>query len=106
MALAQCQGRSCDSAGHRQGRAARPCSQFSCQFAGIYSYTWQHTGYSLAVAVDYRTLSITNKRAEMWGFMKEWCKAGCLPDDNELVADLKAVDTTLRTPSCSSARTT
>src|SRR5436190_22221796 len=24
--------------------------------------------------------------------MKEWCKAGCLPDDNELVADLKAVD--------------
>jgi len=22
-----------------------------------------------------------NKRAEMWGFMKEWCKAGCLPDD-------------------------
>jgi hypothetical protein len=33
-----------------------------------------------------------NKRAEMWGFMKEWCKAGCLPDDHELVADLKAVD--------------
>jgi len=29
-----------------------------------------------------------NKRAEMWGFMKEWCKAGCLPDDNELTADL------------------
>jgi len=33
-----------------------------------------------------------NKRAEMWGFMKEWCKAGCLPDDRELIADLKAVD--------------
>jgi hypothetical protein len=33
-----------------------------------------------------------NKRAEMWGFMKEWCKAGCLPDDQELAADLKAVD--------------
>jgi hypothetical protein len=29
--------------------------------------------------------------------MKEWCKAGCLPDDNELTADL---------PSCWSARTT
>jgi hypothetical protein len=27
-----------------------------------------------------------NKRAEMWGYMKEWCKAGCL------TADLKAVD--------------
>jgi hypothetical protein len=33
-----------------------------------------------------------NKRAEMWGFMKEWLKMGSLPDDNELLADLKAVD--------------
>jgi hypothetical protein len=33
-----------------------------------------------------------NKRAEMWGYMKEWCKAGCLPDDRELIADLTAVD--------------
>jgi hypothetical protein len=33
-----------------------------------------------------------NKRAEMWGFMKDWCAAGCLPDDRELVADLVAVE--------------
>ena len=33
-----------------------------------------------------------NKRAEMWGFMKAWLKAGSLPDDNDLTADLKAVD--------------
>jgi hypothetical protein len=33
-----------------------------------------------------------NKRAEMWGFMKEWCKAGCLPDDRELAADHSAVE--------------
>ena len=33
-----------------------------------------------------------NKHAEMWGFMKEWVKAGSLPDDTELTADLKAVD--------------
>ena len=33
-----------------------------------------------------------NKRAEMWGFMKEWLKVGSLPDDPELLADLKAVD--------------
>jgi hypothetical protein len=33
-----------------------------------------------------------NKRAEMWGYMKEWCKAGCLPDDRALLADLTAVD--------------
>ena len=33
-----------------------------------------------------------NKRAEMWGHMKEWCKFGCLPDDRALSADLTAVD--------------
>ena len=33
-----------------------------------------------------------NKRAEMWGFMKEWLKVGSLPDDTDLLADLKAVD--------------
>ena len=33
-----------------------------------------------------------NKRAEMWGHMKEWCKFGCLPDDRALRADLTAVD--------------
>jgi hypothetical protein len=33
-----------------------------------------------------------NKRAEMWGFMKAWLKVGSLPDDNDLTADLKAVD--------------
>ena len=37
-------------------------------------------------------LGIANKRAEMWGFMKEWLKAGILPDDNVLTADLKAVE--------------
>ena len=33
-----------------------------------------------------------NKRAEMWGYLKEWCKFGCLPDDRDLRADLTAVD--------------
>jgi hypothetical protein len=33
-----------------------------------------------------------NKRAEMWGHLKEWCRFGCLPDDRELRADLTAVD--------------
>jgi hypothetical protein len=28
----------------------------------------------------------------MRGFLKEWLKVGSLPDDNELTADLKAVD--------------
>jgi hypothetical protein len=27
----------------------------------------------------------------MWGFMREWLKVGSLPDDLELIADLKAV---------------
>jgi hypothetical protein len=33
-----------------------------------------------------------NKRSEMWGFLKDWCKAGCLPDDRELTADLTSVE--------------
>ncbi|WP_422001481.1 terminase [Reyranella sp.] len=33
-----------------------------------------------------------NKRAEMWGTMKDWCRVGCLPDDRALAADLTAVD--------------
>jgi hypothetical protein len=33
-----------------------------------------------------------NKRAEMWGHMKEWCKFGCLPDDRDLRADLTNVE--------------
>jgi hypothetical protein len=33
-----------------------------------------------------------NKRAEMWGFMKEWCRTGCLPDDRALAADLGNVE--------------
>ena len=38
------------------------------------------------------TARYANKRAEMWGHLKEWCKAGCLPDDRALSADLTAVD--------------
>jgi hypothetical protein len=33
-----------------------------------------------------------NKRAEMWGFMKEWLRFGSLPDDSELLADLGNVE--------------
>ena len=33
-----------------------------------------------------------NKRAEMWGFMKEWVRSGCLPDDADLIADLGDVE--------------
>jgi hypothetical protein len=28
----------------------------------------------------------------MWGYMKEWLKVGCLPNDLELAADLGNVD--------------
>jgi len=33
-----------------------------------------------------------NKRAEMWGFLKEWLRFGCIPDDADLVADLGNVE--------------
>ena len=28
----------------------------------------------------------------MWGFLKDWCKVGCLPDDRDLAADLTALE--------------
>jgi hypothetical protein len=56
-------------------------------------------GCSRAVGIDFggraeRTdggdaaAKYANKRAEMWGFMREWLRVGCLPDDPELIADL------------------
>jgi hypothetical protein len=33
-----------------------------------------------------------NKRAEMWGFLKDWLRFGCVPDDAELLADLGNVE--------------
>lgn len=33
-----------------------------------------------------------NKRAEMWGNMREWLKGGSIPDDPELVADLTGIE--------------
>jgi hypothetical protein len=55
------------------------------------------TGVDFAGRADRRDLGdagarYANKRAEMWGFMKEWCRAGCLPDDRDLLADLGAVE--------------
>lgn len=38
------------------------------------------------------TARYANKRAEMWGFMKDWCTVGCLPDDRDLAADLTGVE--------------
>ena len=33
-----------------------------------------------------------NKRAEIWGRMKEWLKAGAIPDDTALAQDLTGVE--------------
>lgn len=33
-----------------------------------------------------------NKRAEMWGFMRDWLRMGCLPDDRDLASDLTNVE--------------
>src|SRR5260370_32343285 len=60
-------------------------------------------GCSRAVGIDFggragRTdggdaaAKYANKRAEMWGFMKEWVRVGCLPDDPDLIADLGNVE--------------
>jgi hypothetical protein len=33
-----------------------------------------------------------NKRAEMWGFLREWLRVGCIADDADLIADLGNVE--------------
>lgn len=33
-----------------------------------------------------------NKRAEIWGLLKEWLKSGCIPQDEELATDLCSVE--------------
>lgn len=33
-------------------------------------------------------LKYANKRAEMWGSVKEWLRVGCIPDEPELIAEL------------------
>lgn len=33
-----------------------------------------------------------NKRAEIWGYMREWLKQGCIDDDSDLLQDLPAVE--------------
>ena len=58
---------------------------------------WAMRGVDFSLGAD-RTDGVqarvryANKRAEMWGYMKEWCKVGCLPDDRDLRADLTNVE--------------
>lgn len=37
-------------------------------------------------------VAYANKRAEMWGYMREWLKRGSIPDDVELITDLTSVE--------------
>jgi hypothetical protein len=41
---------------------------------------------------DEGDIAYANKRAEMWGTMREWLKGGSIENDPELVADLTAVE--------------
>jgi hypothetical protein len=54
-------------------------------------------GVDFAARADRRDLGdaaarYANKRAEMWGFLKDWLRVGCLPDDAGLAADLGNVE--------------
>ena len=70
--------------------------------AGVFDRLAQ-LGYAQVVGVNFggksdRTTSIdaaalyANKRAEMWGHLKDWCRTGCLPEDRDLQADLIGVE--------------
>jgi hypothetical protein len=70
--------------------------------AGVFDRL-QQLGYQQVVAVNFgskadrgsigdATASYANKRAEMWGYLKNWCSTGCLPVDRDLEADLTGVE--------------
>lgn len=44
-----------------------------------------------AVTTGEGPIAYANKRAEMWGAMRDWLKGGAIPDDPELVSDLVSV---------------
>jgi hypothetical protein len=37
-------------------------------------------------------IAYANKRAEMWGYMRQWLKGGAIPNDVELLADLTGLE--------------
>jgi hypothetical protein len=37
-------------------------------------------------------IAYANKRAEMWGYLRQWLKGGAIPNDPELIADLTGVE--------------
>lgn len=43
------------------------------------------------IGLEGDTSSYANKRAEIWGAMREWLKGGCIPDDQELREELVGV---------------
>jgi hypothetical protein len=70
--------------------------------AGVFDRL-QQLGYSQVVAVNFgakadrgnvgdAAAAYANKRAEMWGYLKNWCTTGCLPVDRDLEADLVGVE--------------
>jgi hypothetical protein len=68
--------------------------------AGVYDRLVQ-LGYQNVHAINFgERLEVTpgqgvayaNMRAKMWGGAKDWCKTGCLPEDNDLKADLTGVN--------------
>ena len=48
-------------------------------------------GSSDRVSIDVDATRYANKRSEMWGYMREWLKAGAIPDSSDLEADLTGI---------------
>lgn len=45
-----------------------------------------------AISTGEGDVTYLNKRAEMWGYMRDWLKGGAIPDDVELATDLTGVE--------------
>ena len=80
-----------------------PCSSTAPASAGASSIAWPSSAARPCRGIDFGARAdrtdggdaearYANKRAEMWGFMKEWCKAAACPTTATSRADLTAVD--------------
>lgn len=49
-------------------------------------------GADRALSTGEGDVAYLNKRAEMWGYMRDWLKGGAIPDDVELASDLTGVE--------------
>jgi hypothetical protein len=64
-----------------------------CRQIGLAVSEVQFGGKSDRTAIGQdRNIAYANKRAEMWGSLREWLQTGAIDNDPDLIADLTAIE--------------